>query len=1840
MELSQYRLERLHEDGEFILYRGLRPTEAETGPPSIFALSPQMERPAPATIKKMEHEFSLKGVLDPAWAIRPIVLTQQQSRTMLLFEDTNGNPLDWLLGRPMELRQFLPCGIALAAALAQVHRRGLIHKDIKASNVLVNAAMDRAWLMGFGIASRLPRERQSAEPPELISGTLAYMAPEQTGRMNRSIDSRSDLYALGITLYELLTGSLPFTASDPTEWVHCHIARQPLPPADRLRDIPHSVSAIIMKLLAKTPEERYQTAAGVESDLRRCLEDGDSVRGARDFTLGEHDRPDRLLISEKLYGREREIETLVASFDRVVKGGAPELVLVSGYSGIGKSSLVNELHKVLPPPRGLFASGKFDRYKRDIPYSTLAEALRSLTRGLLAKSETDLVRWRDAIREALGSNGRLMIDLVPELKLILGEQLPVPELPPQDAQRRFKLLFRRFIGVFARLEHPLALLLDDLQWLDSDTLDVLEDLLTQADVRHLLMIGVYRDNEVDADHLLTRKIEGIRKAGVSIKEIKLAPLSQEDVAQLVTDALQSAPTRILPLAELIYHKTAGNPFFAIQFLSALEHEKLLTFDHAHGRWSWDLDRIHAKGYTDNVVDLMVGKLRRLPAETQKALQLLACLGNAARVTTLSVVYGTEEPQVHSDLFEAVRAEMVERREDSYKFIHDRIQEAAYSLMVEQLRPEAHLRIGRMLLVHTPPADREELILEIVNQLNRGAALISLEEEREQLAELNLIAAQRAKASAAYPSALTYLVSGSALLAENSWEQRRDLTFALQLNRAECEYVTGQLELAGERLSALATHAATLVERAAVACLRMDLYLTIDQASLAIVVGRDYLRNIGVEWSAHPSKEEMRREYEQISLQLENTAFEDLINLPVLTDSASLATLNVLTRLADIAYATDNNLHVLAICRAVNFSLERGNCDASCYAYVCLGAIAGSCFNDYQKGYRFGRIGCELVEQHGWKRLQPRTHLIFGALVMPWARPVKAGRDLLRHACEGASSMGDVIYAVGAGAHVNTNLLAAGDHLADVEREVQGSLEFALKARFGIAIQAIATQLGLVRTLRGLTPRFGCFDDEQFQELAAERRFASNLNLQGAECLYWIRKLQARFFAGDYTAAIEADSHAQQLVVTSPFLASAFEAAEYHLYSALCRAACYDSVSPDKRQRYLEAMVLHQRQLDIWAQNCPENFENRAALVSAEIACVEGRDLDAMRLYEKALQSARTNGFIHNEALAYERASAFYRARGFDEFAGIYLRNARACYLSWGADGKVRQLDDLFPHLAAKHPPTAGGTIETPVEHLDLATIIKVSQAVSGEIVLQKLIDTLMRTAIAHAGAERGLLILPLGSDLHVKAEATTCGDTIVVRLQDAPISSNLLPEPIAHSVVRTEETVILDDASVQENPFSADPYFLQHETRSIFCLPLINQRKLIGILYLENNLASRVFTPSRIGVLRVLASQAAISLEKSRLYSDLKVREAKIRRLIEANVIGICFWNFDGYITEANDAFLGIVGYNREDLASAPIRWTELSPPDWRYKEAGAIAELIATGRSQPYEQELFRKDGRRVPVFGGGALLELGGNEGISFVLDLSELKRTQTKLEKALDEIKQLKDRLQDENVVLREQVNRAFMFEEIVGASAALNAVLSRVSAVAPTDSTVLLTGETGTGKELIARAIHKRSQRSSRAFVSVNCAAIPASLIASELFGHEKGAFTGALTRRPGRFEVAEEGTIFLDEVGEVPAETQIALLRILQEREFERVGGNRTLRANVRVIAATNRDLEAAIVAGTFRSDLFYRLNVFPIEIPPLRERKEDIPLLVQYFVSRFARQAGKSIHGINKKTLNLLLSYP
>ncbi len=1470
-ELTSFMLERLWEDGELVLFRGKRDTDLAR----VLVVAPALEQPVPETITRLQHAYSLAGELDPGWAARPLELVHHEGRPALLMEDPGGDPLERLLGQPMEQSKFLRIAIGIAVALGSLHASGIIHRNVKPGNILVDSDTGHVWLTGFGIASPLPRERQLLEPPAEIAGTLAYMAPEQTGRMNRSIDSRSDLYAYGVTLYEMLTGVLPFMATDPMEWVHCHIARQPILPSERVKGLPESISAILMKLLAKTPEERYQTAAGVELDLRSCLAALESIGRIDRFPLGTHDISDRLLIPEKLYGREREIHALLAAFDRVAADGTPAFVLMSGYSGVGKSSVLNELYKDLTPRRALFASCKFDRYRRDIPYATLAQAFQTLIDQILASSDAEVSYWRNALQEAVGPNGQLIVDLIPELEFVIGKQPPVPELAPQDAQNRFQLVFWRFIGVFARPEHPLALFLDDLQWLDAATLELLEHFITEREVRYLLLVGAYADNEVSPSHPLLRTFNVIRKAGTTIQEIMLVPLGLDDVGRLVADSLHCDEDSARPLAELVHEKTGGNPFFAIQFLTALAEERLLVFDSGAASWSWDLARIRAKGYTDNVVDLMAGKLSRLPYTTQEALWQLASLGNVVDIATLALVQRESQEQIQAALWEAVRAGLVFRLDSVYIFVHGRVQEAAYALIPESERAAVHLRIGRLFVSRTAPEEMEEKIFETVNQLNRGTVLIDSPEERAQVAELNLVAGKRAKTSTAYASALTYFVAGRALLAEGSWEQQYALTFALEFQRAECEFLTSDFGAAEERLSVLSRRAGNPVDSAAVARLRTELYAAWDQSARAVEAALEYLRRAGVDWSPHPTNDEVRQEYERIWQQLGNRPIETLVDLPAMTDPACRATLDVLTAVEEPSYFTDQNLRCLVIARIVNLSLEHGNSDGSCVAYVQLGWLVGPRFGDYQAAFRFGKLGLDLVEKRGLERFRTRVSQCFGYFINPWSRHLRSSLELLRRSFATAQEAGDLKYAVYARDRLVTILLAAGDPLGDVKREAETGLEFARKAKFGYIVDIIIGQLRFIRTLLGLTASLSSFNDPEFDEIRFEQNLKANPHSVFARCWYWIRKLQACFCAGEYALALEAAAKAEPLLQTGP---GHFEWAEYIYYAALARAAQYDSASSDEKVRYREAIAVHHRQIVVWAENCPENFGNRAALITAEIARIEGRELDAESLYEKAIQSAREHGFVQNEAIAHEVAARFYSARGFETIAHAYLRNARYCYLRWGALGKVRQIDQSYSPLYEERTSSSSiTTIGTPVAQLDVGTVVKASQAVSSEIVLDQLIEALMRIAVEHAGAERGVLIALRGDELEIEAEARTNRGTIEVALRHAAITLADLPESVLHYVIRTRESVVLHDASVA-NRFSRDRYLGQRRTRSILCLPIVKQAKLVGVLYLENNLTAGAFTSERIAVLDLLASQAAISLEHAQLYADLQQENIERKR--------------------------------------------------------------------------------------------------------------------------------------------------------------------------------------------------------------------------------------------------------------------------------------------------------------------------------------------------------------------------
>jgi predicted ATPase/signal transduction histidine kinase len=1592
-EDSEYVLEPIREGADFTLYRG----KERANQRRILAVAVAAEQPSPQSIRRLEHEYSLATELDATWAAQPLTLARHQGRAILVLKDPGGEPLDRVIDQRQgqDLSRFLRIAIGLAAALGQAHRQGLIHKDLKPANALVDDS-DHVWLTGFGIASKLRHERQVPAPPEIIPGTLAYISPEQTGRMNRSMDSRSDLYSLGVTLYQMLTGELPFTAADPLEWVHCHIARQPVAPIGR-REAPEPVSAIIMRLLAKNAEERYQTAAGLEADLRRCLTQWQSQGRIDPFTLGAEDSSDRLLIPEKLYGREREVDALLASFDRVVAQGTTELVLVSGYSGVGKSSVVNELHKVLVPPRGLFAAGKFDQYKRDVPYATLAQAFQMLVREILVKSEAEVVEWRYTLLEAVGPNGQLMVNLIPELEFLIGKQLPVAELPAQEARARFQLVLRRLLGTFARPEHPLALFLDDLQWLDTATLDLLESLVTDPDLRHLLLIGAYRGNEVSASHPLMLTLAAIREAGARTQEIVLAPLRLDDVERFVAESLRCDGSSAAPLAHLVNEKTGGNPFFAIQLLTALAEEGLLRLDRNAPGWIWDLERIRAKGYSDNVVDLMVEKFQRLPDTAQEALRQIACLGNVAEIATLRMVFGQSEDEIHTALLEAVHNGLILRLDGSYAFPHDRILEGAYALIPESARAEVHLRIGRVLLSSMAAGGLPEHLFNVANQLNRGTDLLIDHDEKVQVATIDLRAGRKAKAAAAYTSARAYFADGMALLDEADWSRQYELQFNLSLECAECELVCGDTERAEQLIAELLPRAATRIDEAAVYRLKIQSHIMNSDDSQAVATALACLRRFGFEIPAHPTEEQVQAEYETLRQDLDARPIESLIDLPLLTDPELQAAMRVFSILTGPAYFTNFRFWRSHICRMMKLILQHGTSNACIMCYGSMGTMLSGFYHRYRDAYRFSKLACDVAEKHGFIEHRTNAYLGFG-LCAVWTQPIAPAIDLFRKSFRIAIESGDLYFACTSLYEPIVYLLLRNDPLDAVWRETEVALDFTRRAKYADIESIVVIQQRFIATMQGRTATFSTFSDAQFDEAAFEAGLTP-VRMPILIGWYWILKLKARFLSGDFAAALAAAAKAKPLLNASVGQVAVLD---YYLYAALTVCALYDTASADEQQAWRELLKVQlQEQLREWSVNYPPTFGDKYMLVSAEIARLEKRDVDAQRLYEHAIQSAREHGFVQNEGLAHELAAQYCLASGLETAGYAHLRGARNCYDLWGAHGKVKQLDERHPRLREARTIGGSATVSPPVGQLDAAAVVKASQAISGEMILPELIEKLLRIAVEHAGAERGLLILFRGGEPRIEAEAITGHGRIQVAVRQAAVAPSDLPQSALHYVIRTLESVLLDDAST-DDVYSKDEYVRLNRSRSVLCLPIVKQAKLVGALYLENSLTPCAFTPDRVTVLDLLASQAAISLENAALYSDLQRSEAFLTQAQRISQTGSFGWNVTSGEVYWSEELWNILEWDRGAGALLDAGFQLVHPGDRDYFRQ-TLDHATKEKTDLDFEVRFVMTDGRvkHVHIMGRALQSSSGDLEFVGAVRDVTGRVRAEETLRQAQDDL-----------------------------------------------------------------------------------------------------------------------------------------------------------------------------------------------------------------------------------------------
>ncbi len=1465
-------------------------------------------------------------------------------------DDPSGyHPLGSLLGEPLEVSRFLPLAIGITTAVAELHDQNIIHKNITPESILINPESGAVAITGSSLSSNLPYGHSLAHRGNMLEEMFAYMSPEQTGRMNRIVDHRSDLYSLGIVLYEMITGKVPFQAHDALEWVHCHIARQPLPPNELMPAIPKPLSDIIMKLLAKTAEERYQTANGLKYDLEICHAIWKASGEITVFQLGAGDVSDRMLIPQKLYGRGEDIATLLGAFERVIAKGAPELIMISGYSGVGKTSLVRELYKPIVRENGLFISGKFDQYKSNIPYATFGDAFRELIRQILTESEERIAAWRIKLQNALGLNGQLIVDIIPQLEVIIGKQPPVPELSPSDAANRFTALFRQFIGVFTSHEHPLVLFLDDLQWADAASLKLLENIITDGEMKYLLLIGAFRDNEVTPSHPLILTLDFINRNHAPLKTITLLPLSFTDLGHLMADTFRPHENGFESLSSLIYEKTAGNPFFATQFLITLHEESLVEFDRMKSVWKWDAGRIHAKGYTDNVVDLMLGKLRKLAPETGQTLQLAACIGNSFDRETLLSISSISDTAVEAALAEALQERLLLQLSDnSYSFLHDRVQQAAYSLIPDGEQAALHLSIGRLMLSAAPAEALDEKVFDIVNQFNRGIDLITDRDERCRIARLNLIAGKKAKASTAYASALNYISLGAQLLDEDAWETEYRLCFEIHQELAEAEYLNSRYDLSKELIERLVIRAASDLERARLYNILIVQYTLLANYPGAITTGREALRLLHVIVPETDFQEALTAELRRYAEILGTRAIPSLADEQECSDPEKRVCLELLSNMVVPARYTESTLFALISVLNVNASLQYGPTPKSTVGYSAFGMVLNSALGNYKDAYAFGLVALQLSERFNVPAQKCQSSFMLGHYLNQWVRHLKWADATLNDGIQAGLASGEMQWTGYSMAYKLFQPFYRGEKLELVRSEIPALLFFTRKT---VNRWATDTLVGLELVLSELAETDIQSNADTEAAFLAECRERRSF---GAIGRYAVLKAQIHYLFGRYEQAREAVAMAREL---GGFFSSSISVAELNFFDSLILAALDDDAPMEDKAANIGKIRENQWQMRIWADNCPENFTHQYLLVEAELARLEGRGQEAMSLYEQSIASAREQGFIQNKGIANELASRYYRQRGFATSADAYLRQARSCYFRWGAGRKVKELDR--ENRLLQHEDRGGAKdLGARIAGLDAITIVKASQAISGKIILSDLLKTLMTVVLENAGAQKGSLLLVQGEQLSLAAEAWVESGEISVELDNKNAFADVLPLSMVNYVRRTKECLIIEDVTTTEL-FSADPYIAQQQPLSILCFPLVRQGNLIGLLYLENSLVRGAFTADMVAVLELLGAQATISLENAVLFQDrsrtekaLRQSEEKYRAIFEHCGTALIFIEEDTTISMCNMEFELLSGLNRSELEGLK-KWTDFVADQndlMRMKEYHCLRRIDSRLAPQRYE--------------------------------------------------------------------------------------------------------------------------------------------------------------------------------------------------------------------------------------------------------------------------------------------------
>ncbi|MEG4109356.1 AAA family ATPase [Microcoleus sp. S13_C5] len=1495
----------LYESANSLVYRALREADRQ---PLILKLLKE-SYPTPQELLRYRTEYRITRELKEAGVVQVYDLQKYQNSLVIFVEDFGGESLKiWMQQRKFSLKEFLLLAIAATETLGQIHSANIIHKDINPSNIVYNPETGQLKIIDFGISTQLTREMPTLKNPNVLEGTLPYISPEQTGRMNRSIDYRTDFYSLGVTFYELLTGKLPFETEDALELVHCHIARQPVPPHEIKPEIPVIVSQIVSKLMAKNAENRYQTALGIKQDLEMCLLQLQETDRIEEFDLGTLDLTDHFLIPEKLYGRETEVFHLLAAFERV-RNASAEMMLVAGFSGIGKTAVVNEVHKPIARQGGYFIKGKYDQFQRNIPFSAFVQAFRELMGQLLSESDAQLHRWKTLILTAVGESGQVLIDVIPELEHIIGAQSPALELSGSAAQNRFNLLMQKFVQVFTQAEHPLVMFLDDLQWADSASLKLLQ--LLMDDTGHLLVLGAYRDNEVSPAHPFMLTVDEIVKSGAVVNTITLQPLSLADLNQLVADTLICDLSLAGPLTELVYQKTQGNPFFSTQFLKALHEDGQIIFnppqsplskEGSKGGWQCDINQVTFADASD-VVEFMAAQLQKLPKETQDVLKLAACIGAQFDLETVAIVSEKLPEQTESALWKALQEGLIlvilegynfiqsdtqspnqSVANPTYKFLHDRVQQAAYSLIPDDQKQATHLKIGQLLLQSSSEIEREEKLFDIVGHSNQGIELIHQLSERSDLAQLNLEAGRKARNSTAYAAAKIYLQTGIELLTPQCWQTQYELALNLYVAAAEIAYLNGDFDGMEQIASLVLQEAQTILDRVKIYEIKIAAQTAQSKVLETIAVARDALLQLGIELPAEPDEAKIGKALQALVAQLSDRKIEELVDLPVMTNPQTQAAMQLSGMLFPPIFQGMPGLLPLLSSTMVSLSLSFGNAPASTVGYAMHGMVFCAFLQEVETGYDFGQLALSLLDRLNVPEFKSTVLLLFGGWIQHRQESLLATIPTLKEGYRLGMETGDF---VNAGYNIYIcfyTYLFAGVELDTWEPEIASYRAVMAQLKQYSARVYLDMIQQTLQNLKETRIRPDLLIGSAYDETVMIPKHYEDNEFTAIACAC-IFKLLLAYCYGNYTAALDHISHVKQYLMGVS--GSAFVPI-FHFYVALTHLALFRA-QPEADQTEILALVeSHQSTLQQWAQNAPMNYLHKWYLVEAERQRVLSNKAEAIEMYDRAISGAKENKYVNDEALANELAANFYGEWGKTKVAQAYIFEAYYCYVEWGATAKVTDLETRYPHLFAVTQPGRKNTQTTVAmtttgsgNHLDITAVMKASQAISGEIMLDKLLSSLMKILIENAGAQRGYLILLSQGQLFIEAEGTI-DDELVTVLQSIPVETcQEVSSAIVNYVSRTQESVVLDDAA-RSGQFTNDRHIRKHQPKSILCVPLINQSQIISIVYLENNLTAGAFTPERVEILKVLSGQAAISIQNSKLYTEVRENESRLAQLNKA----------------------------------------------------------------------------------------------------------------------------------------------------------------------------------------------------------------------------------------------------------------------------------------------------------------------------------------------------------------------